>query len=89
MPYTTGMDPKGPVSASLFFSCSADAFAPDVCFAATQGPMEQPEPWAPYEDLAPLYGYVTPSKTIGRVKAKNYSARVKYEFQMTLIRSVR
>lgn len=30
------MDPKGPVSASLFFSCSADAFAPDVCFAATE-----------------------------------------------------
>jgi hypothetical protein len=29
--------------------------ATDVCFAATQGPMEQPETWAPYEDLAPLY----------------------------------
>lgn len=30
------MDPKGPVSVSLFFSCSADAFAPGVCFAATE-----------------------------------------------------
>lgn len=30
------MDPRGPVSASLFFSCSADAFAPGVCFAAAE-----------------------------------------------------
>jgi L-lactate dehydrogenase complex protein LldE len=30
------MDPKGPVSVSLFVSCPADAFAPDVCFAATE-----------------------------------------------------
>lgn len=29
--------------------------ATDVCFAATQGPMVEPVPWAPYEDLAPLY----------------------------------
>ncbi len=27
---------EGPVSAILFFTCSADAFAPDVCFAATE-----------------------------------------------------
>ena len=29
--------------------------ATDSCFAATQGPMELPDPWVPAEDLAPLY----------------------------------
>ena len=30
------MDPKGPVSVSLFFTCTADAFSPGVCFAAAE-----------------------------------------------------
>ena len=33
MPYTTGMDPKGPIPVSLFFTCLADAFSPGVCSA--------------------------------------------------------
>jgi L-lactate dehydrogenase complex protein LldE len=36
MPYTTGMDPKGPIPVSLFFTCLADAFSPGVCFAAVE-----------------------------------------------------
>jgi L-lactate dehydrogenase complex protein LldE len=30
------MDPNGPVSVSLFFTCMADAFLPGVCFAAVE-----------------------------------------------------
>ena len=36
MPYTTRMDPKGPIPVSLFFTCLADAFSPGVCSATVE-----------------------------------------------------
>ena len=36
MTYTTGMDPKGPIPVSLFFTCLADAFSPGVCSATVE-----------------------------------------------------